>query len=73
MKALYLLIAAAALAGCGPAGPDAEVKAKYVTYRVGGRLVQEFQLFDGTRCVVYVGYNIDCDWRRVVAVPVQPQ
>lgn len=65
-----------ALIGCAPAAQppapaaNATVIRAYVEYRVGGHTVREFGLSDGTRCVMYPGYTLTCEWRQpVVLVP----
>lgn len=60
MKKLLILVAAV-LAGCGPTQPAQETIAKM--YYVGPAAVYEFQLEDGTRCVVYSPRGgLDCNW-----------
>lgn len=65
-----------ALIGCAPAAQpaaptaNAVVTRAYVEYRIGAQTVREFGLSDGTRCVMYPGYTVTCEWRQpVVLVP----
>jgi ferric-dicitrate binding protein FerR (iron transport regulator) len=62
-KTLNIFVALVLLAGCERVNvtPAAEVSVK--TYETGmGYRVREFNLEDGTRCVVVVDTGITCDW-----------
>lgn len=48
------------LLGCETTGPQVEVH----SYNLTGHHADEFQLYDGTRCVVSSTGGIDCDWKN---------
>jgi hypothetical protein len=69
---VIILAALAAFAGCGQAPIERAPITPVIVYDIGGFIVREFQLRDGTHCVL-VANGVTCDWGHpapTVAMPV---
>ncbi len=67
ISTVKILALCALLVGCDDAAM-LNTNRQFVRYNVGGSSVKEFQLNDGTRCVLYVGANVTCEWQQPVVL-----